>query len=314
MDNKFNTSFGFTEEEVKKILKDFEIEEEIEDVKKWYDGYKIGKVDGIYNPWSILNFVDERDIKEYWVNTSQNSIIKKILKNSKKVKEEFQKLIQGEEIEVPLKLDLVYKEIEKEEENIWGLFVNAGYLKVIEMVDLEKGKYRLKIPNIEVRSIFVKEIISWFSETKSTISVNSLLNDLLDLNFEKYAKSFKKITKEMFSYFDVGRNTAENFYHAFVLGMLVNLKDEYYIRSNRESGDGRYDIMLEPIDKSKNAYIMEFKVYEEDEEKDITETLQNARKQVEKMKYDVELKSRGINNIYKVVYAFSSKNVELEIY
>ena len=312
MESFFESSFGFTEEEVKKILSDFEIEEEIEDVKRWYDGYKIGDREDIYNPWSILKFVKHKKLDAYWVNTSQNSIIKKILKNSKKVKEELQKLIQGEEIEVYLKLDLVYKEIEKEEENIWGLFVNAGYLKVVGMT--KDRKYILKIPNYEIRELFFEIINSWFSETKSLVSVNSLLNDLLELKVEEYRKKFKKITKEMFSYFDVGRNTAENFYHAFVLGMLVNLKDEYYIRSNRESGDGRYDIMLEPIDKSKNAYIMEFKVYEEDEEKDITETLQNARKQVEKMKYDVELKSRGINDIYKIVYAFSSKNVELEIY
>ena len=315
MDNRFTDLFGFTENEVKQLLDYFNISENMVDVKKWYDGYKVGNVDGIYNPWSILNFAREQELKPYWVNTSSNDLIKMILQKSTIVKQKIEKLLKDEEVEITANFDTILNDIEKNENNVWGLFISTGYLKVTEKVDITEGIFKVKIPNLEIRSLFSQIIKSWFIEKTNGIEIREMLNDLITLNFESYSRKFRKIVVEMFSYFDVGEDTAENFYHAFVLGMLVNLKDTYYIRSNRESGLGRYDIMLEPSDKKEIAFIMEFKVYdEEDDEKEISETLQNAKRQIEKKAYEIELKSRGYENIKKVVYAFKGKLVELELY
>ena len=314
MENKFTDSFGFTENEVEKMLKDCEIESNIDDVKLWYDGYRIGNQDGIYNPWSILNYAKEKALKPYWVNTSSNDLIKMVLQKSTTVKEKIEVLLKGEEIEVVANFDTVLRDVEKKEDNVWGLFISTGYLKVAEEIDSSEGIYKVKIPNLEIRSLFSQIVRSWFLGRVNGVELSSMLNDLITLDFENYSKKFKKLSLELFSYMDVGIDTAENFYHAFVLGMLVNLKDTYYIRSNRESGLGRYDICLEPNDKSQNAFIMEFKVYEKDYEKDIKETIKNAKNQIESKDYETDLKSRGFTSIYKVVYAFKGKNVELEMY
>ena len=314
MENKFTDLFGFTESEVKDILKYFEISENMENVKLWYDGYKIGNLDGIYNPWSILNFASEQELKPYWVNTSSNDLIKMILKDSTTIKEKIERLLKNEEVEVIANFDTVLKDIEKNENNVWGLFISTGYLKVTEKLDHSR-KFKVKIPNFEIKELFKSIVDSWFYGKVNGIELSNMLNDLITLNFESYSRKFQKIVMEMFSYFDVGNDTAENFYHAFVLGMLVNLKDSYYIRSNRESGLGRYDIMLEPNDKNENAFIMEFKVYDElDNEKNIMETIQNAKNQIENKKYENDLKSRGYKNIKKVVYAFKGKETKLEMY
>ena len=314
MENRFPDLFGFTENEVKQLLDYFDISENMADVKKWYDGYRVGNVDGIYNPWSILNFAREQELKPYWVNTSSNDLIKLVLQKSTTVKKKIEKLLNDEEVEITANFDTILKDIEKNENNVWGLFISTGYLKVTEKVDVTEGIFKVKIPNLEIRSLFSQIVRSWFIEKTNGIEIREMLNDLITLDFESYSEKFQKVVREMFSYFDVGNDTAENFYHAFVLGMLVNLKDTYYIRSNRESGLGRYDIMLEPSDKNKNAFIMEFKVYNENKENDISETLQNAKNQIEKKAYEIELKSRGYENIKKVVYAFKGKQVELELY
>ena len=314
MENRFTDSFGFTEIEVQNMLKDFGIEESINNVKLWYDGYKIGNLDGIYNPWSILNFASEQELKPYWVNTSSNDLIKMILKDSTTIKEKIERLLKNEEVEVIANFDTVLKDIEKNEDNVWGLFISTGYLKVTEKIDIAEGIYKVKIPNLEIKSLFLQIVKSWFFGKKNGLELKDMLNDLITLNFESYSEKFEQFVMQMFSYFDVGEDTAENFYHAFVLGMLVNLKDSYYIRSNRELGLGRYDIMLEPNDKNENAFIMEFKVYRENKENDIDETIQNAKNQIEKKEYENDLKSRGYKNIKKVVYAFKGKETKLEMY
>ena len=314
MDDEFSDSFGFTEEEVSKMLKDFDIAESLNNVKLWYDGYRVGNQEGVYNPWSILNYIKKKELMPYWVNTSSNDLIKMILQKSTKVKEKIEGMLKGEEIEVVTNFDTILKDVEKKEDNVWGLFISTGYLKVVEEIDSLEGIYKVKIPNLEIKSLFLQIIRSWFFGRVNGVELSSMLNDLITLDFESYSEKFKKYCLEMFSYFDVGVDTAENFYHAFVLGMLTTLKDSYYIRSNRESGLGRYDICLEPNDKSKNAFIMEFKVYRENKENDIKETLKNAKKQIEEKAYETDLKSRGYSSIYRVVYAFNGKNVELEMY
>ena len=314
LDNEFADDFGITEEEMDKVIEDFKIEDKKEEIRKWYDGYKIGNVEGIYNPWSILNYLTDKQLKPYWVNTSSNDLIKLVLKKSSTVKDKMESLLKGETIEVKIDLETVIVGIENNEDNIWGLMLGTGYLKVTEVVDLPSKIYKVAIPNHEIKHLFEEIIDNWFRNKVIGNDLQSILKDLVTLNLKEYEKKFEKLVVEMFSYMDVGENTAENFYHAFVLGMLVGLKDSYYVNSNRESGMGRYDIMLEPKDKNGNSFIMEFKVLEDKEEKTIEETIENAKKQIEEKQYEQNLKERGFKNITKIVYAFHGKEVKMEVY
>ena len=313
LDDEFSDDFGITEKEMDKIIQDFEVQDEKEKIKKWYDGYTVGNTEGIYNPWSILNYLTDRKLMPYWVNTSSNDLIKLILKNSVTVKEKIEQLLRDEEIEVPINLDTVIVGIEQNEENIWGLLLGTGYLKVTEVVDLATGIYKVKIPNYEIKFLFQTIIREWFNDKVIGNNLNTILKDLITLNLDEFETKFKVLVTQMFSYMDVGENTAENFYHAFVLGMLVGLKDSYYVKSNRESGYGRYDIMLEPKDKNGNSFIMEFKVLENKEEKTIEDTIENAKKQIEERKYEEDLQERGYTNITKIVFAFKGKEVKMQI-
>ena len=272
MDNEFADDFGITEDEMKKIIKDFNIQDEEKEIKKWYDGYKIGNVEGIYNPWSILNYLTDKELKPYWVNTSSNDLIKRILEKSTTLKEQMERLLKDEAIEATIDLETIIVGIENKEENIWGLMLQTGYLKVEETVSLEERRYKVKLPNNEIKDLIRGIIREWFSNKVLGNDLRSILQDLVSLNLKEFEKKFRVLVEEMFSYMDVGKNTAENFYYAFVLGMLVGLKDTYYVNSNRESGFGRYDIMLEPKDKNGNSFIMEFKVMENMEEKTIEDT------------------------------------------
>ena len=314
LDNEFADDFGITEEEMDKVIQDFEIEDEKEEIKKWYDGYTIGNVEGIYNPWSILNYLTDKKLIPYWVNTSSNDLIKMVLKNSTTIKEKMERLLKDEEIEVPINLETVIVGIENNEDNIWGLMLGTGYLKVVETVDVSEGIYKVKLLNYEIKLLFQQIINEWFKNKVIGNDLKSILKDLITLNLKEYEKKFDILVREMFSYMDVGENTAENFYHAFVLGMLVGLKDTYYVNSNRESGIGRYDIMLEPKDKNGNSFIMEFKVLEDKEEKTIEDTIENAKKQIEEKGYESNLRERGFTNITKMVYAFKGKEVKIEVY
>ena len=313
LDDEFSDDFGITEKEMDKIIEDFEVQDEKEEIKKWYDGYIIGHTEGIYNPWSILNYLTDRKLMPYWVNTSSNDLIKLILKNSATVKEKIEQLLRDEEIEVPINLETVIVGIEQNEENIWGLLLGTGYLKVTGVVDLAMGVYKVKIPNYEIKFLFQNIIRDWFNDKVIGNNLNTILKDLVTLKLDEFEQKFKVLVRQMFSFMDVGENTAENFYHAFVLGMLVGLKDNYYVKSNRESGYGRYDIMLEPKDKNGNSFIMEFKVYREEKEKDINDTIENAKKQIEERKYEENLQEKGFTNITKMVFAFRGKEVKMQV-
>ena len=241
-----------------------------------------------------MNYLTDKKLMPYWVNTSSNDLIKLILKNSSTIKEQIERLLKDEEIEVTIDLETVINGIENNEGNIWGLMLGTGYLKVAEPVDISNGVYKVKIPNEEIKFLFRGIVRDWFRDKVIGNDLNSILKDLITLNLSEFKKKFQILVTEMFSYMDVGKNTAENFYHAFVLGMLVGLKDSYYVNSNRESGIGRYDIMLEPKDKNGNSFIMEFKVLEDEEEKTIEDTIANAKKQIEEKKYEENLSVTNI--------------------
>ena len=314
IDDEFSDDFGITQEEMKKIIEDFDIHENEQELKEWYDGYTIGNTEGIYNPWSILNYLTDRKLIPYWVNTSSNDIIKLILKNSTTIKQQIEKLLKDEPIEVEINQETIIVGIENNESNIWGLLLGTGYLKIVEIVDLAEGLYKVKIPNREIKELFRGIVRDWFKDKVIGNNLITILNDLITLNLEEFEKKFRILVVQMFSYMDVGENTAENFYHAFALGMLVGLKDSYYVNSNRESGMGRYDIMLEPKDKNGNAFILEFKVLENLQEKTIEETIANAKRQIEEKQYEASLKERGFTNITKMVFAFNGKEVKMETF
>ena len=229
------------------------------------------------------------------------------------VKEKMERLLKDEEIEVPIDLETVIDGIEQNEDNIWGLMLGTGYLKVVEVVDLVDGIYKVKIPNYEIKTLFQDIVRSWFKDKVVGNDLRSILKDLVELKLDEFEKKFRVLVREMFSYMDVGENTAENFYHAFVLGMLVGLRDSYYVNSNRESGFGRYDIMLEPQDKKGNSFIMEFKVADSFEDESIEEVIASAKKQIEEKGYESNLRERGFTNITKMVFAFKGKECKMEV-
>ena len=311
LDDEFADDFGITSEEVDTALKDFGLEEYKADVKKWYDGYRIGNVEGLYNPWSLLNYLTDKKLVPYWVNTSSNDLIKLILKNSLTVKEKMERLLKDEAIEVPINLETIIVGIENNEDNIWGLMLGTGYLKVVEHVDSKK--YKVKLPNYEIKTLFEDIIDNWFRNKVVNNDLESILQDLVNLNLHEFELKFRVLVEEMFSYMDVGKNTAENFYHAFVLGMLVGLKDSYYVNSNRESGFGRYDIMLEPHNKSQNSFIIEFKVADEVNETSLEQAVEKGKKQIEEKDYENSLKERGFGNITKMVFAFKGKDFKIAV-
>ena len=311
LDDEFADDFGITSEEVDTALKDFGLEEYKADIKKWYDGYRIGNVEGLYNPWSLLNYLTDKKLVPYWVNTSSNDLIKLTLKNSLTVKEKMERLLKGEAIEVPINLETIIVGIENNEDNIWGLMLGTGYLKVVEHVDSKK--YKVKLPNYEIKTLFEDIIDNWFRNKVVNNDLESILQDLVNLNLHEFELKFRVLVEEMFSYMDVGKNTAENFYHAFVLGMLVGLKDSYYVNSNRESGFGRYDIMLEPHNKSQNSFIIEFKVADEMDETSLEQTVEKGKKQIEEKDYENSLKERGFGNITKMVFAFKGKEFKIAV-
>ncbi len=307
-DNTFSSDFGFTHEEVEKTLKDYNLSEALDDVQKWYDGYKIGDANNLYNPWSVLNFLKNNSLMPYWVNTSSNDIIKMILKNSTSIKLELEKLLVGEEVTVRVEEEMILDNIEANENNVWGLLIGTGYLKVTNQIDYRYAS--VAIPNYEIKSLFEDIIDSWFGGYVSGQNLNTLLNSLVKLDYESFIGYFKQITLEMFSSWDVGINTSENFYHAFVLGLMVGLKDKYYITSNRESGYGRYDVLLKAKDKENPSFIMEFKVVKSTFE----ESIEEAKKQIVDKAYETCLVNEGYIKIEKMVFAFQGKHVEIEVF
>ena len=317
--NEYATSFGFTEEEVFAALDDRGMSEEKENVKKWYDGFVFGEHKDIYNPWSILNFLATGKYTAYWANTSSNSLVGKLIREgSSQLKTSFETLLRGESIICPIDEQIVYNQLNGSKAAVWSLLVASGYLKVLDYEDMKKVEripnYELTITNGEVRIMFESMVKGWFDEAEEEYSnfvTALLLNDLDAMN-----EYMNDVAFRIFSYFDTGSNPSksqpERFYHGFVLGLLVELKGRYQITSNRESGFGRYDIMLEPVKpESDDAIIIEFKVFNPRKESSLEDTLTSALSQIEEKKYEETLISKGIpkEKIRKYGFAFEGKNV-----
>ena len=315
---KYKEMFGFTEEEVFQALDAGGLGKQKKKVKEWYDGFTFGSSRDIYNPWSITNFLDEKKIKLYWANTSSNALVSKLLREgSKEIKIDMEALLTGQHIFTILDEQIVFQELDDNEQAIWSLLLASGYLKVERSPEDETDdnqQYELSITNKEVEKMFRNMIQGWF---KKTSGPNSDFIKALFMNDVEYMNQFmNEISIKMFSSFDVGRHPSqkmepERFYHGFVLGLIVELADRYYISSNRESGFGRYDVMLEPINKSDRAFIFEFKVYNPAKDSDLKAAAENALLQIEQRKYNNVLIERGVaqEQIYCYGFAFEGKKV-----
>ena len=316
---KYASSFGFTETEVFNALEQAGKFSEKEMVKAWYDGFSFGNYTDIYNPWSITKFLDSGEYDTYWADTSENSLVSKLIREgSPQIKMHFENLLAGKELAVEFDEQVVFEQLQQKKGAIWSLLLASGYLKVTEKnSDKKNGRfiYCLKLTNHEVMLMFEDIIASWFSE-ESTSYCN--FRDALLIGDLNYMNQYmNQVAIQTFSSFDTGRQPSvqapERFYHGFVLGLIVDLADIYHITSNRESGFGRYDVMLEPLKNDMPAVIIEFKVFNPAKEADLEETVQSALAQIEDKYYDEELTARGISRERIRHYGFAFKGKEVLI-
>ena len=318
---KYSTQFGFTQDEVSHALEEYGLVAQKEKVKYWYDGFSFGNQKEMYNPWSITCFLEERKFKPYWVNTSSNEMITALIqRGNAETKTVMEELLEGRELVTEIDEEIIFEQLGKKKNAIWSLLLASGYLKVDKVCmdeQTDRYIYHLSITNREVRMMFENMIRDWFSD--EDVPYNEFVRALLRDDVKEMNHYMNDISMATFSYFDVGNSQnnhtsksdrPERFYHGFVLGLIVELKGRYHISSNRESGYGRYDVMLEPVNDTDPAFVLEFKICEEGE-KTLEDTVAAAREQIQDKQYTSELEARGIKQerIRCYGFAFQGKKV-----
>lgn len=316
---KYADAFGFTEQEVFDTLENYGFADKKKEVKYWYDGFCFGSHTDIYNPWSIINYLDKKTVGPYWTNTSSNTLVGQLIQQGDKyLKETFEKLVKGQSIYAEIDEQIAFEQLDREENAIWSLLLASGYLKVmgfqIEKKYGWKRIYELQITNFEVMLMFRNMVSNWFAQASS--SYNDFIKSLLQGDLKAMNVYMNRVALTTFSCFDTGKRPSaeqqpERFYHGFVLGLMVELEGRYVITSNRESGFGRYDVLLEPQNKKDYAIILEFKVFDPDVETSLEDTVQKALNQIEIKKYETVLLQKGIpaDRIRKYGFAFCGKDV-----
>ena len=312
LDEKYSSYFGFTNYEVQEMAEYYGKPDNMQEIQKWYDGYRFGSTE-IYNPWSVTSyFSNEGQAKAYWANTSDNEIIREILQGlTPEVSDELTRIMQGEEIHAALNMEVVYPKMDEGADTIFSFLLLAGYLTLAaEPEETEFGTFAtLKLPNMEIRRVYNTEVLGWM-RTQSTGGVISEIEKSIYLgDGERLQKALRNYMISCISSFD---GAAEGFYHGMVLGLVASLSTRYYIRSNRESGDGRFDLLLEPKEKNLPGIVMEFKAVASSEKKSLSEIASEAIAQIDRLRYTQGLNERGVSRIVKYGIAFSGKNVEVK--
>ncbi len=321
--NQYNTAFGFNEEEVFNALDEQGLSDEKEKVKAWYDGFTFGDKKDIYNPWSIINYLKFKKYETYWVDSSSNGLVNELIRTgSAEIKNTMETLMAGGIVEKNIDEQIVFEQLKTNKDAVWSLLLASGYLRIEKFRTegrLNKKIYSLKLTNYEVEQMFGTMIERWFGG--ADVPYNEFINAMLSGDIESMNEYMNRVTRGVISYFDTGKTPSdeepERFYHGLVLGLMVDQVDNYILNSNRESGFGRYDIMLEPIDKNNEKYpgiVIEFKVFNPKKEDTLEETVENALRQIKEKDYNAELIKRGVKeeNIRHYGFAFRGKEVLID--
>ncbi len=307
---QFEDCFGFTEQEVFAAMDAYGFSDQKEEARRWYDGFQFGSHKGIYNPWSILNYLKYKKFAPYWMNTSGNTLVGNLVRQgSLKIKDEFEILLKGGTILTEIDESITYAELRGDSKTIWSWFLTTGYVRIVQE---RESEYEIALTNYEVREALCKLVKKWFAESYDEYT--EFIRMLLAGNLEGMQRYMEKVTSRTFSFFDVGSGSsesevAEQFYHGFTLGLIADLDRTHILTSNRESGFGRYDVSIEPRDGKSDGIIIEFKVFDPRHEEALEDTAERALKQIEDKKYETDLKGRGITAVRKYGFAFKGKEV-----